>query len=88
MTDGAVVPRRLLQRLQQRTAALVAHPATFFGLSSANVTFDGVEFSDATERFLRHRGLVRDVQIVEFPTHVGRTGTGVSSACSFSALIA
>src|SRR5208283_5385485 len=51
-----------------------AHLATFFGFSSTDVCFDGIEFSDTTKRFLRHWRFVRDLKIVELPAHVRPTG--------------
>jgi hypothetical protein len=44
--------------------------ATLFGLLSANVCFDGIEFSDSTKRFLGHLGFMRHHQVVELSAHV------------------
>src|SRR5208282_6940149 len=53
------------QCFDQRPAVLLAFRAAMLGGRAADVVLDGIEFGDASQRFVRQRRLCRDMDVVE-----------------------
>jgi hypothetical protein len=76
----------LSQRVEQRLGLLLADFAALVRRLATDLFFDAVQFADPLQRFPRHRGSVRLLQIVRLAPHV-RPACGLLDAAVFVELI-